>query len=116
VEDRRNKHDRIYLILLIVLAFWSLLGMGTMFFILHSPVMHEENRWVIAMNIYVQACYLAAIALTVVIRIAAPSKAGVPTTALNIVLLLYVPLGTALGVYGLWKVGKTALPPQIPMT
>jgi hypothetical protein len=42
-----------------------------------------------------------------VIRLAFPAHRKWPTVALNIVMLMLVPLGTALGIYGLWKVDRT---------
>ena len=106
VEDRPNKHDRIDLILLIVWPFCLLLGMGGMYFQMHMPTFPAQSKWVFAMAIYAMACYFVAIAVTVVVRITAPAKVRLLTTALNIVLLPHIPFGTALGIYGLWKVDK----------
>jgi hypothetical protein len=46
-------------------------------------------------------------------RLAFPAQRRWPTLGLNIVLLLFIPFGTALAVYGLWKVDKN-LPPNRP--
>jgi hypothetical protein len=73
---------------------------------LHNPSVAPESRWVFRMSIGVMACYVVLIALALVLRWALPASRRVFTIALSVVLLLYVPLGTALGIYGLWKVDR----------
>jgi len=53
-----------------------------------------------------EAAYLAAIVITLILRGKSPAAGRIATTALNIVLLVLFPLGTALGIYGLMKVDK----------
>ena len=55
---------------------------------------------------------LASVAV-LIIRIAFPSLRKWPTFALNIILALYFPIGTALAIYGFWKVDKLAPAPII---
>jgi hypothetical protein len=102
----RSAHDHVFTGLALALAFLLLLSAVSMRSMLHNPSVAPESRWVFRMSIGVMACYVVLIALALVLRWALPASRRVFTIALSVVLLLYVPLGTALGIYGLWKVDR----------
>jgi hypothetical protein len=58
------------------------------------------------MTAWIEGVYLAAMVVTLVLRGTAPGAGRVATKALNIVMLVAFPFGTAVGIYGLWKVDK----------
>ena len=70
------------------------------------------------MTAFVAGCYVVAVIVTLAVRFTAPSYRRTVTRAMNIVLLLHFPLGTALGVYGLLKADRpeptAAAPPPSP--
>jgi hypothetical protein len=106
-----NKHNRIYSILLIVLAFFYVISLITMASMIQSPAVKPESRWVFVMTARIEAAYLAAIVVTLILRGAAPAAGRIATKALNIIMLLLIPFGTALGIYGLMKVDREGQTP-----
>ena len=107
-----SRHDTIYNSLLGAIGFLLLLGGVGMFTLSQSPDLPPESRWVFRMSMAVGAAYALAAAVTLVVRFKAPAAARrTVTMAMNVVLLLYFPLGTALGIYGLWKVDRAPRPP-----
>ena len=105
-----NRHNRIYTILLIVLAFWEVLSIISVEFVSHSPTMEQQSRWAMQMVACLEAAFLVAMVTTLILRGVAPGAGRIATKALNIILLLLLPLGTALGIYGLLKVDKDIAP------
>jgi hypothetical protein len=101
-----NRHNRIYTILLIVSAFLLLTSIITMLSMTRMPGIAPDAQWVFEMTACSEAAYLAAIVITLILRGKSPAAGRIATTALNIVLLVLFPLGTALGIYGLMKVDK----------
>ena len=106
-----GKHERIYAILLTVFAFYLLTSIGT--FVLVACLLgsgKDASRNVIGAAmyhmVYITACLLVFVLTALVLRFARPAAGRIVTKALNIVLLLGFPLGTALGIYGLWKVDR----------
>jgi hypothetical protein len=93
-----SKHDRIYTILLMVMCFGWLLSIGVLANAKPGPS--------IRLILFINACLLGASVLTLLLRFKKPALGKVATKALNIVLLAGFPIGTALGIYGLWKVDK----------
>jgi hypothetical protein len=71
-----------------------------------SPTMPAESRGTFQMIVGIYAVLLAAMVATLILRGVAPPAGRVATMALNIVLLIVFPFGTALGIYGLLKVDK----------
>lgn len=101
-----KRHDRTYNVLLIVLTFFYGTSIITMVFIRRSPTLPPDVLWVFEMTAWVNAAFVAAMIATLVLRGTAPSAGRVATKALNIILLIMIPFGTALGIYGLMKVDK----------
>jgi hypothetical protein len=105
-----NNHNRIYNVLLIVLAFFLSVSIITFVFVRRAPTTPPESQWAFAMAAYVNAALVTAIIATLILRAAAPRAGRIATTALNTVLLLVIPLGTAVGIYGLLKVDTDGQP------
>ena len=101
-----NKHNTIYTALLTALAFFFSMSAVTMFFLSRSSEMSPDSRWVFEMTACIELLYVAAMVATLILRGVAPKAGSVATLALNIILLLFIPIGTALAIYGLWKVDK----------
>src|SRR5258708_18266 len=106
-----SKHDTIYNSLLGALALLFLLGCMSMFAFSQNPNLPPESRWVFRLSMAMAAAYAVAAAVTLVVRFKAPAARRAVTMAMNVVLLLHFPLGTALGIYGLWKVDRNRPPP-----
>ena len=106
VESATLRHNRIYTALLIALAVFCALGMISLFAMSRSPTMPAESRWTFQMIIGIYALLIVVMAATLILRGVAPSAGRVATMALNIILLIVFPFGTALGIYGLLKVDK----------
>jgi bacteriorhodopsin len=70
----------------------------------------DTSRWTIwafGLVASIMALYMVAITTTLVLRAKQPSLGRLLTKALNIVFLVTAfPVGTALGIYGLWKVDR----------
>jgi hypothetical protein len=109
-ESSAARHDRVYTVLLIVLAFLCGLGMISIGFMSRNPKLAPESRWVFQMTACIYAALLAAMVVTLILRGVAPRAGRTATMALNIILLIVFPLGTALGIYGLIKVDKDRQP------
>jgi hypothetical protein len=78
------------------------------FAMVHNPAIAPESHWIYYYIILVQAIFLFAIVLTLVIRVFFPSTARTITIATCLILLLHFPFGTAVGIYGLKKVERFA--------
>lgn len=107
-----TKHNRIYEILLVLYAFGMLLSVGTLAFVVStvqetdgSTGASESSNALIYM-MYVNGLLAAFALATVLLRYLTPDLGRVFTKALNILLLVAFPLGTALGTYGLLKVDR----------
>ena len=96
--------------LLIAMAFFYGLGIISMAFMSRSPTLPEQSRWVFQMTAWINAALVAAMVVTLILRGVAPGAGRIATKALNIVLLIAIPFGTALGIYGLMKVDKETEP------
>ena len=108
-----TKHNRIYTILLTVLAFLYVISLITMFSMSQSPTVRPESRWVFVMTGWIEAAYVAAMLVTLILRGTAPAAGRIATKALNIIMLILIPFGTALGIYGLMKGDKEGQPAGI---
>lgn len=107
-----STHNRVYTGLLIALAFFTCIGAIEMFFFSYRSTVHPDGGWIFTMIGCIELLFVAAMVTTLILRGVAPQAGRIATLALNIVLLLMVPLGTAVGIYGLWKVDKGDTPPQ----
>src|SRR4051812_31230014 len=112
VESATARHNRIYTALLIAFALFCAFGMISIFFMSHSPTIPPESRRMFLMVVWIYAALVAAMVATLILRGVAPRAGRIATMALNIVLLIVFPFGTALGIYGLIKVDKAAAPSE----
>ena len=110
VESATARHNRIYTVLLIVLAFFCGLGMISIFSMSRSPTIPPESRWTLEMIVL----YLRRIGggdggdIDPAWRLAAAGSDcnhGAEHHPADL-----FPFGTALGIYGLWKVDKGGPP------
>ncbi len=101
----KANHDHIYTTLLGVLGFFVLIGMVSLMRI-SKRLKDSDGKAVISLVLGVEGCFLGAIVVGLVIRLAFPPYRRWPTFGLNIILLMLVPLGTVLGIYGLRKVDR----------
>jgi hypothetical protein len=98
-------HNRIWAALVLVLAFICLMGMLVLGFVTQSA--DSDKVWAIHMIMAIEGLYVLVIAATLIVRQVVPAAARVVTIALNIILLFTMfPIGTAIGIYGLWKVDR----------
>jgi hypothetical protein len=63
-------------------------------------------EWSVLVSAFVSGVYLCGLAGTLFLRRVQPETGVRVTRALNMALLLAPPFGTALGLYGLWKVDR----------
>jgi hypothetical protein len=101
-----TRQDQIYTTVLGVFAFFLLLAIGSLRSMANNPSTSEQGRVVMRLSAYVAACYAIASAVVLVVRIWFPAQRRWVTLGLNVVLLAYVPFGTAVGAYGLLRVDK----------
>jgi len=106
MDTHPSRHDVIYSVLLAVLSFFSLIGVVTIWFISTGPALPAGSVLAFRLAIAINVCFLLLEVAVLLVRLAMPAQKW-PTVVLNIVLLLSFPLGTALGIYGLWKVDRT---------
>ena len=102
----RRQHDAIYSVLLGVFAFFQSLSVISLWVMAGNPELSAISAWVLRMTAAAHLCFLMIEVAVLLIRIAAPAYRKWPTLALNIILLFLFPLGTALSIYGLWKVDR----------
>src|SRR4051812_46830929 len=101
-----SNHDHVYTTILGVLAFFVVIGMVTLNALRNRPGIDPDAKAALLLPLSVEGCFLAAVVLILAIRLVFPPHRRWPTLGLNIALLLFFPLGTALGIYGLMKVDK----------
>jgi len=111
---RRSGHDHVFTGLALGLVFLLVLMCTSLFSMTRNPALPPESKWVFEMSASVALCYAAIVVLSMILRWAFPASRRVFTIALSVALLVYVPFGTALGIYGLWKVDRT--PPEVLQT
>ena len=107
---RRSSHDNIYTVLLGAVAFFVLIVLIDFLFIIRGRANGPDPIWPLQMVFFTYLAFFLFAAVVLLIRIVWPMHRKWVTLALNIVFLLLFPFGTALAVYGFWKVDKT-LPP-----
>ena len=101
-----STHDHVYTTLLGVLAFLLVLGIVSLLHVRHMSQLRGDPAEALLFPAAIEACYVVAILIGLVIRVVFPAYRRWPTIGLNIILLLCFPLGTALGFYGLRRVDK----------
>lgn len=106
------KHERLYSVLLAVVAVNSLCGMVGLAVIMALPAAARPPMilpdWSIPLLAFLNGAYVGTAILALIFRRAHPATGRRVTRALNIALLFGPPVGTMLGLYGLWKVDRTA--------
>jgi uncharacterized membrane protein YqjE len=102
----RSTHDQIYTVLLGVVTFFCLIAVIEMGFLAHRPGQDPTSSWVFWMVCFIYMAFILFAGTVLLIRIVWPAYRKWATMAVNIVLLVVFPFGTALGIYGLWKVDK----------
>jgi hypothetical protein len=107
---RMVKHNRLYNILLVLLGVNLLCGLVLLVFLLGMP---PDNRprmlvpqWSLPFLAFTQGFYLLAIIATLAVRTSRHPLGKRLTTAMNYLFLIAPPIGTVLGLYGLWKVDR----------
>jgi hypothetical protein len=101
-----SKHDHAYTAILGAIGLLLVMGMISLSGIRHRPEIDANAKAVFLSVIAMEGCMLAAIVGGLVIRLAFPAYRRWPTFGLNFILLLFFPFGTALAIYGFWKVDK----------
>jgi uncharacterized membrane protein YqjE len=91
------------------------MGMVGQYFISKMPTITPDIRPIFMMEIVIEAIYLLLLLVVLLVRLICPAYRRWPTLGVNILLLVFFPFGTALGIYGLWKVDKE-LPAGPPWT
>lgn len=104
VAVRRSRHDTVYTALLGAMAFFILIATGEMFFLRRR--INPDAAWVFSLVGFIYASLLLFMIAVLAIRIAWPAQRKWVTVTLNVILLVLIPFGTVLGIYGLWKVDK----------
>jgi ABC-type enterobactin transport system permease subunit len=106
------KHERLYTLLLAVFAVSILCSLAVLIAFMALPAQARPVSrwpdWVHVVSAFMGGVYFCAAAGTLLLRHAQPAIGRRVTRALNIALLFAVPFGTALGLYGLWKVNGAA--------
>jgi hypothetical protein len=101
-----TNHDHIYTTLLGVFGFFMLIGTTTLFWVRRRFGSSAEAGNAMFLVLLINGCLLAAVMLVLLIRLIFPAQRKWPTVGINIILLISFPLGTALAIYGFWKVDK----------
>jgi cytochrome bd-type quinol oxidase subunit 2 len=99
-------HDYLYSTLLSVYAFIMVAGVGSMFWLASLPATTDGAKRALRILEWGYSGFFVFIVAVLWIRIYHPARRRWPTVALNIILLVFVPVGTALGIYGLRKADK----------
>lgn len=111
------RHECIYCTVLGILSVSCLCGIGLLAAIMalpagaRPPMMWPE--WALPLLAFVNGMYFAAAIVTLVLRRVEPGAGRRLTRAFNIALLFGPPIGTIIGLYGLWKVDRTSGPPVV---
>jgi hypothetical protein len=105
--SKPTTHDHIYTTLLVVLAFFLILGISTLVWLRINPNTSGQAKSAYLLPLMMESAFLLAIIVGIGIRLFFPHLRRWPTLALNIILLACVPpFGTALAIYGFWKVDR----------
>ena len=102
----RSGHDHVFTALALAVSFLMCLSIVSVGSLTRNPNMPPESRWVFHMTMAFMACYVLITWASLLLRWRFPASRRTFTIALSVILLLYFPFGTLLGIYGLWKVDK----------
>ena len=103
---RRSVHDLIYSSLLAAVMFFTLLSVLVMLWIAEMASAKSQQTWPFYMLASMYGSLLLFELVVLIIRIRFPQSRKWPTVSLNVVLLLFFPVGTLLAIYGLWKADR----------
>ena len=106
--DRSREHDTIYSILLAAFAFLTVIAIVSIWWISRLPKLDPKSVWSLRLVVLVEVCLGLFEIAVLIVRLRFPAQRRAPTMVLNIIMLFWFPLGTALGIYGLWKVDRPA--------
>jgi hypothetical protein len=115
-ESRPNptdRHNRIYTITLMVFCFFGVVGALEMWMLRRLPGLDPTGKLLFEVIAMVYAVVTVAMAATVALRYWSPPAGRIATVGINVVLLIFFPFGTALAIYGFWKVDKGPLRPSV---
>ena len=105
------RHNRIYTITLLVFCFFGVISALEMWMFRRMPGLNPTGKIVFGVTAMIYAVVTAAMAATVALRFWSPPAGRIATVAINVVLLIFFPFGTALAIYGFWKVDKRQASP-----
>jgi hypothetical protein len=108
-SPKKPAHDQVFTGLLIALAFLLVLVLG------QFTIMRVSGRFVIGDRVFpflmpANVLYFTSIIAALILRWCAPGIRRAATIAVSIILLFLFPLGTIVGIYGLWKVDRAPRP------
>jgi hypothetical protein len=105
-----TSHDRMYTILLAALWLYVAGGLTLLAWILNIPPEARPDlqwpEWSLPFFAWLNGFFLAAMSLTLLARYLWPDAGKRMTAILNVLFLLSPPVGTALGIYGLFWVDR----------
>ena len=102
----KSRHDKTYTYALFALTAYNALGILCLTFPFGPPTGCPSETAHILTGFL--AFYFVAGAVVLRVRLKAPGARKWPTVALNLLLLVHVPFGAAVGLYGLLNADKTA--------
>lgn len=108
-----TRHERGYVITLIVIA--ALLVFCTGEYIIMMLGLMSGNpagKFTFELLVFVMGFFLVDIILILVLFLYWPMQSRIVLVALNIILLFWVPFGTVLGIYCVWKINNKSIPLQ----
>lgn len=105
-------HERVYGVLLFVLAGATAFVIGTLLHLMTNGSVGKFPTWSLGWLIAVCSGYLCAIVTTLYLRRFRPLAGARATAMLNGALLVVVPAGTIVGAYGLWKCRGDGIAPR----
>jgi hypothetical protein len=110
LRSRMLKHNRLYNIFLVLLGVNLLCGLCLLMFLLGMPPDARPRmlipQWSLSLLALIHGFYLLAITATLAVHSTRLAIGKHVTTAMNCLFLIAPPLGTAVGIYGLWKVAR----------
>jgi hypothetical protein len=98
--------------MLCLLEFFCLITVGTTLYLITLPTLQTDAKNILWFSIFVEALYALAIGGTIILRVRASTFGGIASTALNLILLVFVPFGTLVGLYGLLVMARKNVPPK----
>jgi hypothetical protein len=102
----KSRHDIIYTVLLGIVVIKSIFALLQVVSTRSRlPIVAKERAW-LPETILFLSIWLFLLLAVLVIRLKFPPYRRWPTLLLNLIFLPFIPWGTALAVYGFWKVDK----------